>query len=125
MDLINYKSAYIITNGKTDLFGELLHLFLEHSPEQLDKLKNAITSKNAHSIEYAAHDLKSSLISLGAEEPANICKQIESKGKKKVVDNLDDLLNTISIQLSDIYKVINSDIWKDKFNNQENSNGKV
>lgn len=122
--VINYKDAYNITNGKVDLFGELLSLFKKHSANQLDILQKAVTDQDSHSIEYAAHDLKSSLISLGAEKSASLCAELENMGKKNLIEKTDSLFNNLNIAITEVNDLITSGNWKTEFLNQENENVK-
>ncbi len=77
-DLRNYQS----TQGP-DLIGELIHIFLEETPEQLNLMRQAITERSAQNLCWSAHSLKISSETVGAKPLAEICGVLEHLGNKE------------------------------------------
>ena len=77
-DLRHYQS----TQGP-DLVGELVRIFLEETPEQLNLMRQAITESSAQNLCWSAHDLKISSETVGAKPLAEICGVLEQLGNKE------------------------------------------
>ncbi len=84
-ELLNHKELDNIralqTEGEPDLLTRIITLYLEDTPEQLDKLYQAIRSNNAVEVLSIAHSLKSSCANLGALHLSTLFKEIENKGR--------------------------------------------
>lgn len=66
---------------KADVLLKVIDAYLENTPGIIEKIRHGIQLGNAESIFQAAHALKSSSASLGANDLAEICRQIEIMGK--------------------------------------------
>ncbi len=73
-------------------FTDLVMMFLNDLPLQLDQLNLAIAQSNAENLYQIAHRLKSSCGSLGALRLAERIQQLEQAGRQKTLDNTADLL---------------------------------
>jgi CheY-like chemotaxis protein/HPt (histidine-containing phosphotransfer) domain-containing protein len=65
------------------LFVELVHMFLEDTPERLKSLGEALAKNDPTGLERAAHALKSSSANLGALGLSGLFKDIEAAGREK------------------------------------------
>ena len=63
--------------GEPDILKELIELFLEDAPNQVEALKEATEMGDAQSVERTAHTLKGSCGNLGAVRMAAICAELE------------------------------------------------
>ena len=61
--------------------AEMIDCYLEDTPKLLQEINQAIREANAPNLRRAAHTLKSSSITLGAKNLANLCKEIEAIAK--------------------------------------------
>ena len=71
-------------DGDESLLRELIHIFLEESPKQLDHLSRAIESGDWQTIERTAHSLKGELNCLGLIEVGEKAREIELIGRKRL-----------------------------------------
>ena len=74
----------LATPGKPDPVAELIDLFLEEAPQQLDAMDNAIAENDSSSLAQtisAATTLKGSASNLGARGLAALCDEIEQTAK--------------------------------------------
>ena len=67
--------------GNDDLMGELVQLFIGDAPTQIKAIAVAIEQKSGPQLENAAHSLKGSAASLGANALAAIAKKLEIRGR--------------------------------------------
>ncbi|MCW3059754.1 MAG: domain S-box [Capsulimonas sp.] len=66
-----------------ELVREVLEMFLEATPDLLDRLRAAVTAGDAKNISFHAHTLKGSCRTLGAEALAEVCHRLELSGKNQ------------------------------------------
>jgi len=67
--------------GNEDLMGELVQLFIGDAPTQMKAIAVALEQQSAPQLENAAHSLKGSAASLGANALAAIAKKLEIRGR--------------------------------------------
>jgi signal transduction histidine kinase/DNA-binding response OmpR family regulator len=70
------------TNGNETLLRELIQIFLQESPKQMDKLSHAIEGADRDGIERSAHSLKGELKYLGLIEAAQQACEFERMGRE-------------------------------------------
>jgi signal transduction histidine kinase/DNA-binding response OmpR family regulator len=63
--------------GDEDLLAEVLEIFLEETPQQLDSLRKAIEERNANAVAEVAHSLKGELAYLGIAEVSQRACRLE------------------------------------------------
>jgi len=101
-DIINASTIaeikIMVGPHRPELLAKIIGSFLEDTPQQIAAIEAAILSMNAHSIHEAAHRLKSSSISVGADKLAAACFEIETLGKDGHTQHSN--LNTKAIKLA-------------------------
>ena len=91
-------------NRKTNLLGQLITLYFEHSPQLLQTIQEAIVAGDGLRLQRAAHSLKSSSANLGGQMLAALCKRLEEMGRSNQLDDAGQLfleVETVYRQLSD------------------------
>jgi len=104
VETINFRTAYNITGGSTELFCQMMDLFIELAPQQLQRVKNAFFRGDNCELTAAAHNVKSSASSFGAEILLDSALKLEQSSEK----NLD--LETISFMIKEVEKNIEETI---------------
>ena len=66
-------------------FAELINCYLTETPKLIEKIKAAVTNQDAQALWENAHNLKSTSASVGAILLAQLCKQLETQGRKNNV----------------------------------------
>ncbi len=66
-----------------NLVGEVIDLFLEHSPAQLKRLSDAIAEQNFKQICMTAHRLKGAALNVGAKRVAELCRLLEEAAQNE------------------------------------------
>ena len=64
--------------GDDEFFAELVDEFLADGPVQLESLRTALSSGDADSARRAAHTLKGTGRTFGAETLASLCQEVET-----------------------------------------------
>src|SRR5690349_9835853 len=86
--------------GDTELIREVADLFLEECPGQMDAIRQAIGSRDAVSLEHAAHSLKGSLSIFVAPEAIQAAQELESKGHAGDLIQAEDACRRLEEQIS-------------------------
>ena len=92
-------------------FGELVEEFLERAEELVQEIDTHVRQQDAAQLKASAHSLKGASLNLGAALQAQICEELETKGKN---DDFTDI-NPLVEQLQDAYgqtvSALKSLIW--------------
>ncbi|WP_109437048.1 ATP-binding protein [Aquimarina sp. AU119] len=67
-----------------EIIKSVLQIFIEETPEEYKKLKEAIENKNINVIKGIAHKLKSSFKTIGLQKETSILEDIERSSKEKL-----------------------------------------
>jgi HPt (histidine-containing phosphotransfer) domain-containing protein len=67
--------------GDREFLGELIDTFFEDTPAQLAGMRQALEAGRAEELRRAAHSLKANSLNFGALALAEICRDLEEKGK--------------------------------------------
>ena len=69
------------TGGDPAFLSELIDTYFEQSATLLPTLRDAVSTGSAEQLRRAAHTLKSNSASLGAEDLAVLCRELEEQGR--------------------------------------------
>jgi HPt (histidine-containing phosphotransfer) domain-containing protein len=72
--------------GDPDIIAEVGGLFIEHSPEKVKAILQAVETGDAKGLQVAAHSLKSSSAYVGAMRLSAMSKELEMMGRSSVMD---------------------------------------
>jgi PAS domain S-box-containing protein len=67
--------------GDSELLKEVVELFLDDYPSTLEKIKRAVTSRDATAVEHHAHSLKGSVSTFGANRAFEAAFALEKQGR--------------------------------------------
>ena len=84
--------------GGGGIFAGLIRIFLEESPAIVADLRNGTREDDAARITKAAHALKSSSLSVGAEPLAATCKELEALGRDGTTEAAATLMSEIEVR---------------------------
>jgi HPt (histidine-containing phosphotransfer) domain-containing protein len=85
--------------GDEELLREVLELFLSEYPNLLEDVQRAVQQSNAKSLERAAHTLKGSLSTIGAEIAAQTALSLELMGRTGQLDGACEQLGNLDMAL--------------------------
>lgn len=92
--------------GDRQLFLELVQIFLEDAPSQMQLLGNAVAAGNCGDAEHAAHRLKGDLGYLGAVELADCARKLEDAAHNENVNDAEAALITLARNLEAMFCVL-------------------
>ena len=69
-----------LLGGDGDLFVDMIHIFLDEAPKQIQVLRKSLDTKDASNVEHAAHRLKGDLGYLNARNAVEYARTLEDAG---------------------------------------------
>jgi HPt (histidine-containing phosphotransfer) domain-containing protein len=73
-----------LSNGSNEFVTEMMTVFSEQTPTELDKLEQELKAKDWKSLRATAHKIKPSLAFMGIKELEETIKQIEEYADKEI-----------------------------------------
>jgi CheY-like chemotaxis protein len=89
-------------DGDNALLCELVRIFIEESPKQLSKLRQAVEANDFETIERTAHGLKGELKYLGLAEAAQKASGFERFGREKCLQLPADSLSNLEADIINV-----------------------
>ncbi|MHC1737096.1 MAG: response regulator [Ignavibacteriaceae bacterium] len=83
-------------------FIELIDIYISDTPKMLEKLVDAFNAKDAKNVEFYAHKIKGSSLTLGMQKIFETTQIIESKGKKGDISGLSVEMNQLRDYLASV-----------------------
>lgn len=103
---LNFESLLVRLGDDIELVNEILHLFIDTIPEQVEALKSAVEERNTELIQYAAHTLKGSAGNISAEKLADAASILEIAGKEGNIKDAESLLSVFMEEYKELEIVI-------------------
>jgi len=82
--------------GNDELLSELVQLVIDDAPVQIQAIASAIAEHSTSKLENAAHSLKGSAASLGANGLAAIARKLEMRGRDQNLTGAEDDLRELN-----------------------------
>ena len=82
--------------GNDELLGELVQLFIDDAPVQIQSIALALEEHSASNLENSAHSLKGSAASLGVNVLASIARKLEIRGRDQNLTGAEDDLRELN-----------------------------
>jgi HPt (histidine-containing phosphotransfer) domain-containing protein len=92
------ESILDATGGDPEFLAEMIDEFLADSPQLLAAMRAALASGNAAELRRAAHSLKSNSSNFGAHALAELCRELEERGKAGALDGASELFSQIEAE---------------------------
>lgn len=84
----NRSIALERVGGDEELLREVAQIYLAEYPPLLEKIRCAVGSGDGEALQRAAHTLKGSLTTLGAEPAATLALALETKGRRNSLESV-------------------------------------
>ena len=94
--------------GDEDLFLDMVHIFLEEAPKQIQALRSSIITGDAGNVEHAAHRLKGDLGYLNAGAAVEYARTLEGAGHKGDLTHSEATLIALEAELTVIFDAMRS-----------------
>lgn len=108
IDLNTFNSLKESTGA--DFIGELIDIFLEDAPLQIQQMRDAIVKKDAEAFRRAAHTVKSNAATFGATQLASMARELEGMGRENnleignQIETLEEAFYQVKNQLNELKK---------------------
>ncbi|MGR8919123.1 MAG: response regulator [Gammaproteobacteria bacterium] len=96
--------------GGPDVLGRVIGMYFDSAPPLLTAMRGAAGSGDADALRASAHSLKSSSANLGAARLAELCQQLEQRGREGRLDDLDALLGTAELEFEAVLTALNAEL---------------
>lgn len=96
--------------GSTDLTSKIINLYLDTSPDLIAKIRDAAVQRDSTNLWQAAHSLKSSSANLGALVLANLCKELEQRGREGRLENIERLLRELEMAYIQVREALRAEL---------------
>ncbi|MCS7066596.1 MAG: Hpt domain-containing protein [Fimbriimonadales bacterium] len=104
--MLNWDYLNEVTNGDNEFIAELLSEFLNLAPELIGQIEQAIVQGDAHALTHAAHTLKGSARSVGAESFAHHALALEQMGRSAQLQHAPDALRSLNEQWEQLQRYL-------------------
>ncbi|ROQ19949.1 MULTISPECIES: Hpt domain-containing protein [Marinimicrobium] len=91
-----------------DQFPVLINTFLTDSEERIRQLQRALAAQDSDTVWRQAHSFKGSCNNLGAERLADLCQEMESRGRASDIDGLEQQLVSVQEEFAKLKVTLNS-----------------
>ncbi|MCK6552669.1 ATP-binding protein [Myxococcota bacterium] len=105
-EVVDADDLVIRLGGDSKLIRELVDLFLESYPARLAELADAVRERDARSIEFVAHSLKSSVGNFSAWAAFHAAEKLEMMAKRQELDQADEALAAFEAALDQLRLVL-------------------
>ncbi|MFY9222969.1 MAG: Hpt domain-containing protein [Blastocatellia bacterium] len=102
---LNSLKQYLDENQSTELFVEIVSIYLTETQERLDQLEQAIKGLDAKEIMLVAHNLKGISSTLGVVKLASFCIELENLAPESISTEASNILKQIQKEFKQVYKV--------------------
>ena len=96
--------------GDPDIVAEVGGLFLEHSPQKVEAILQAVESRDANGLKTAAHSLKSSSAYVGAMRLSALAKELELMGRSNSLDGAKEKALRLKTEFMQVMTVLEAEI---------------
>lgn len=95
--------------GGVELVAELVDLFVADVPARLDAIRSAIAAADPEALVRAAHSLKGSASTLGADGMADLCRRIELQARDGAVPPAREMFGMLQEEFERVKQAL--DAW--------------
>jgi HPt (histidine-containing phosphotransfer) domain-containing protein len=98
MDPVNLKRMREASMDDEEFMRELIDIYLEDMPTQLEALRAAVEKRDATSAAATAHRLRGSSGNVGADALSSLCREIERSSRDNQLDQLPGLVEAVGLE---------------------------
>ena len=88
--------------GEPDVLTEVLQMFLQEVPPRIERLCNAWAAGNIEEMSRAAHSLKGSAGTIGAQRLFSVCSQLDDVGRAGALTKVAPLVDALGTEFSKV-----------------------
>jgi len=99
-------------DGDPDIVAEVGGLFLEHSPQKIAAILQAVENGDAKGLQTAAHSLKSSSAYVGAMRLSELSRELEMMGRSQVMDGAEEKAEKLNREYKQVMMELDAEIQR-------------
>jgi len=99
-------------DGDPDIVAEVGGLFLEHSPQKIAAILQAVENGDAKGLQTAAHSLKSSSAYVGAMRLSELSRELEMMGRSQVMDGAEEKAERLNREYKQVMMELDAEIQR-------------
>ena len=99
-------------DGDPDIIAEVGGLFLEHSPQKIAAILQAVENGDAKGLQTAAHSLKSSSAYVGAMRLSELSRELEMMGRSQVMDGAEEKAERLTREYKQVMMELDAEIQR-------------
>jgi HPt (histidine-containing phosphotransfer) domain-containing protein len=103
MRILNHEGLEESCGGDPEFASELFSDLSGRASQLRAAMGQALEAGSSDGVRKAAHELKGSSLTLGAEAVADLCKRIEILGHEKRIEEVPDLLGELDQELARLW----------------------
>lgn len=109
---INITKAKINLDNDIDLLQELIDIFFEQYPAQLQALQTAVEKRDAVNVRYMGHQIKGSLRNFAAEGGCDAAYALEKAGEDNDFASIQEKINTLEREVAALKRYYYGGQWR-------------
>lgn len=108
--LYNLDQLKELSGGMEDFVKSLIDTFMEHTPNHVEEMNEALKNGDHTTVGQIAHKIKPSIDLLGIDSMKDLVREIERKGKESEPEgNLSNLVHEFNEKSKAVFDQIRSD----------------
>jgi CheY-like chemotaxis protein/HPt (histidine-containing phosphotransfer) domain-containing protein len=107
---LDLNSLERITALQPDLLAKVVEIYFQNSTNLMDTIRSAATSGDTTALSMAAHSMKSSSANLGALTLAELCKELEMKGRANNIDGVLPIVSYMEIEYARVKTALEREV---------------
>jgi two-component system, sensor histidine kinase and response regulator len=102
------KAIAKLEKGSKEFLKKIVSIYFRDTPNHIFEIQKGIQEKNPDKILQAAHSLKSTSANIGAMTLSDICQELESNARLKIIDDAVSQLARIKSEYAEVVTALNS-----------------
>jgi two-component system, sensor histidine kinase and response regulator len=107
LDLMTLEAIVKLENGSKKFLKKIVSIYFRDTPNHIFEIEKGIQEKNTDKILQAAHSLKSTSANIGALTLSDICQELESNARLKMIDGAASQLARIKSEYAGVVTALN------------------
>lgn len=104
--VVNPDRLQEVAMGDDEFLCELIDLYLNDAPQQLQALGSAVGSQDTAAVSAAAHKLKGSCGNVGADGLVALCQKLEGSAKASRLHELPPLFEQVAREFQEVNQTL-------------------
>jgi two-component system sensor histidine kinase/response regulator len=109
---VDLDGALEVVDGDVDLLRDVVEMFSEEYPTQVEALREALARQDALGVESAAHRLKGILSNVGGLTARDLARRLETMGEEGKLDGGAQVLGELDAEIERVVRFFSEPGWE-------------